>query len=560
MTYALPIPILEAGTKPASARLHRSTAYVKGIGERGRDPITAQFRFVIRMAHACHEHGIPYSVTWGRHESTMRATITATGAIPMPKPLPKPPKPKLVAAWKPAIWDAVYRLDAYHDANLKHRCPGFVIEHSCGLALVHPSDSGELGITAHGGDEDIRQNWLVTHAASGMGFGLRLTFKRATDALLLAASFPVDWTQPADALKSNPECKRAGNTVIATYGKSHERDTAKAPSRRAGVCSMTLTDLTRIERPSQEGLSRSPLEQAREFARRSKAENTLRGYRADWRDFCAWCERQRLRPLPAPPETVAAYIAECAGWLKVGSIQRRLNAIAEAHKAMGADSPTPAGIVRATLKGIRRTLGTAATQKAAAITADILAMLEAADAGLIGLRDRALVLLGFAGAFRRSELVGLDVADLTFSRDGLTVTLHRSKTDQDSAGRKIGIPYGANPDTCPVRVLQTWLEEAGIGAGPVFRSVNRHGRVQPGRLSPEDVARVVKKLAQRAGLDPAKYAGHSLRAGHATTAAIAGASERSIMAQTGHRSVQMVRRYIRDGSLFRENSAGKLGL
>ncbi len=140
------------------------------------------------------------------------------------------------------------------------------------------------------------------------------------------------------------------------------------------------------------------------------------------------------------------------------------------------------------------------------------------------------------------------------------MTLRRSKTDQIGAGRKVGIPYGANPDTCPVRTMQAWMEQAGINGGPVFRSINRHGQVQPGRLSGIDVARVVKKLAQRAGLDAAKYAGHSLRAGHATSAAIAGASERSIMNQTGHRSVQMVRRYIRDGSLFRENSAGKLGL
>lgn len=307
-------------------------------------------------------------------------------------------------------------------------------------------------------------------------------------------------------------------------------------------------------------IPRSPLEQAREFARRSKAENTLRGYRADWRNFCAWCEGQGLRPLPAPAEALAAYIAECAGRLKVGSIQRRLNAINEAHKATGQESPTASPMVRNTLKGIRRTIGTASDQKAAAITADIRAMVDATDGGLIGLRDRALVLLGFAGAFRRSELVSLDTPDLAFSRDGLTVSLRRSKTDQDGAGRKIGIPYGANPETCPVRVVQTWLERAAISDGVVFRSVTRHGKVQAGRLSPADVARVVKKLAQRAGLDPAKYAGHSLRAGHATAAAIAGASERSIMNQTGHRSVQMVRRYIRDGSLSRENSAGKLGL
>jgi len=302
------------------------------------------------------------------------------------------------------------------------------------------------------------------------------------------------------------------------------------------------------------------LEQAREFARQSKAETTLRGYRADWRDFCGWCESHGLSPLPAAPETVAAYIAECAGRLKVGTIQRRLNAIPEAHKATGQDSPTTAGMVRNTLKGIRRTLGTATAPKSPTLTDDIRAMVEATDADLIGTRDRALILLGFAGAFRRSELVGLDIADCAFGKDRLTVTLRRSKTDQDGAGRKIGIPYGANPETCPVRTIQAWLEQSGASAGPLFRSITRHGQVHVGGLSGIDVARVVKKLADRAGLDAAKYAGHSLRAGHATSAAIAGASERSIMNQTGHRSVPMVRRYIRDGSLFRENSAGKLGL
>jgi site-specific recombinase XerD len=316
-----------------------------------------------------------------------------------------------------------------------------------------------------------------------------------------------------------------------------------------------------IPGPTAVTLPMPGLEQVRAYVRASKAENTLRGYQSDWRDFCAWCEsRGGLRPLAVTADAVAAYIAECAGRLKPGSIQRRLNAIAEAHKAAGLDSPTHAAIVRNTLKGIRRTLGTAPAQKAPALTDDIRALVTATDAGLIGARDRALILLGFAGAFRRSELVGLDVEDCAFGKDGLTVTLRRSKVDQEGQGRKVGIPYGSNPETCPVRTVQSWLEVAAIGAGPLFRSINRHGQVQADRLSGIDVARVVKKLADRTGLDAANYAGHSLRAGHATAAAIAGASERSIMKQTGHRSVQMVRRYIRDGSLFRENSAGKLGL
>jgi integrase len=207
----------------------------------------------------------------------------------------------------------------------------------------------------------------------------------------------------------------------------------------------------------------------------------------------------------------------------------------------------------------RRTKGTAPAQKAAALTDDIRAMVGATSSGIIGVRDRALILLGFAGAFRRSELVALDLEDCTFTKDGLTLMLRRSKVDQAGEGRKLGIPYGSNPETCPVRNLQTWIEAAAITSGALLRSITRHGKLQRARLAGVDVARVVKKLALKAGLDPAKYAGHSLRAGHATSAAIAG-SERSIMNQTGHRSVQMVRRYIRDGNLFRENSGGKLGL
>jgi integrase len=257
---------------------------------------------------------------------------------------------------------------------------------------------------------------------------------------------------------------------------------------------------------------------------------------------------------------VASYIAERAGrlisWLHPKAIERDCGGPQGAWPGIAHSS----GIVRNTLKGIRRTLGSAPAQKAAALIDDIRGMVAATDAGLIGLRDRALILLGFAGAFRRSELVSLDVTDCTFSQDGLTVTLRRSKTDQEGVGRKIGIPHGSYPQTCPVRTLAAWIEQAGIAGGPLFRAISRHGQLKPGRLAGLAVARVVKKLAERAGLDAAKYAGHSLRSGNATSAAIAGASERSIMNQTGHRSVQMVRRYIRDGSLFRENSARKLGL
>ena len=187
-------------------------------------------------------------------------------------------------------------------------------------------------------------------------------------------------------------------------------------------------------------------------------------------------------------------------------------------------------------------------------------MVTALPDGILGTRDRALLLVGFSSACRRSELVGLDHQDVQPTSDGLVLTLRRSKTDQEGAGRSIGVPYGSDPNTCPVRSLAAWLDASGITAGPIFRPINRHGHVGSSRLSDRSVALIVKKYAAAAGLGPQHYSGHSLRAGLATSAAAAGASERAIMAQTGHRSAAMVRRYIRDGSLFRENAAAVVGL
>jgi integrase len=182
-------------------------------------------------------------------------------------------------------------------------------------------------------------------------------------------------------------------------------------------------------------------------------------------------------------------------------------------------------------------------------------MVETLQESLIGARDRALLLVGFAGAFRRSELVALDVRDVAFTTEGLMITLRRSKTDQEGQGRSVGLPYGSRLETCPVRSLRAWLALSEITSGPLFRPINRHGTMAEGRLSDRAVALVVKRTAKAAGLDPAKYAGHSLRAGLATSAAAAGVSERAIMNQTGHKSAATVRKYIREGSLFRENAA-----
>jgi integrase len=299
---------------------------------------------------------------------------------------------------------------------------------------------------------------------------------------------------------------------------------------------------------------------AKDYIGAAKADATKRVYRVAWRDFEEWCGTCGRAALPATPETIVAYVTERAERWKVATLAKVLVAISVAHQAAGQASPTAHLLVRTVMAGIRRTKGVAPAQKAPAVTADLRAMIGTLADDLLSARDRALLLLGFAGAFRRSELVGLDAGDVTFTEEGLVVTLRRSKTDQEGVGRKIGVPYGANPATCPIRALRAWLTAAGITEGPLFRGLNRHGQILPGRLSDKAVARVVKARAEQAGLDPARYSGHSLRAGLATSAAAAGVPERVIANQTGHRSMAVLRRYIREGSLFRENAAAQVGL
>jgi len=299
---------------------------------------------------------------------------------------------------------------------------------------------------------------------------------------------------------------------------------------------------------------------ANEYMAAAKSSNTIKAYRKDWQDFYQFCEATGLESLPSTPDTVVNYLVTLAEDHKVSTLERRIASISQAHQAAGYPTPTADIQVRVLMQGIRRTLGTSQTAKAPALTSDIKAMVSILPSTLLGIRDRSLLLIGFAGGFRRSELVALDVADLEFNREGLVIYLRHSKTDQEGHGRRVAIPYGSNCDTCPVRSLQLWLEQSGIKSGPVFRSVNRHGNPQEGRLSDKAVALVVKRCAEAAGLDSSKYSGHSLRAGLATSAAMNGASERAIMNQTGHRSQAMVRRYIREGNLFNNNAAASLGL
>jgi site-specific recombinase XerD len=299
---------------------------------------------------------------------------------------------------------------------------------------------------------------------------------------------------------------------------------------------------------------------ARSYAAASRSDNTKIAYEADCRSFAVWCGERGVSALPAAPATVALYLASMAdAGRKASTIARALAALSQAHKLAGYPSPRDDQGVREVLSGIRRTVGTAQTGKAPMMPEAIRTAAASGRDDLIGIRDRALLAVGFAGGFRRSALVGLDAADLAFGPDGCTATIRRDKTDQEGAGRRIGLPYGGNPMTCPVRALRAWLDAAGITAGPVFRGVDRHGNVSAERLSDRSVANVVKDAAERAGLDAAAFSGHSLRAGLATAAAKAGKSSRSIKRSTGHKSDRILDGYVRDAELFADNAAAGLG-
>jgi len=286
-----------------------------------------------------------------------------------------------------------------------------------------------------------------------------------------------------------------------------------------------------------------------DYLRASLADNSRRAYRSDLTQFIAWGGN-----IPCSPELVATYLAAHADQHAVATLSRRLVSIGKAHTAQGLPTPTDTELVRATLRGIRRTHGSAQRQAAPAVKEDLLAMV-AALTGIKGTRDRALLLIGFAGAFRRSELVSLTVADIEQAQQGLILSVARSKTDQEGRGRKVAIPY-ARGTVCPVLALQQWLTAADITEGPIFRGVNRHGQISDAAITPQAVAMVVKERAEVVGLNPKNYSGHSLRAGLVTSAAQLGVSSWKIRQQTGHKSDAMLSRYIRDAGLFVSNASG----
>ena len=293
-------------------------------------------------------------------------------------------------------------------------------------------------------------------------------------------------------------------------------------------------------------------DEATDLLRHRLSPATERALRGDLAHFQSWGGS-----LPATPAMVCAYIGDHAGRHAVATIQRRLASISKAHEVAGLPNPCRSEIVKATLRGLRRKHGTAQRQAKPLMRDDLLLVLDSLGETLRDQRDRALMLLGFAGGFRRSELVSLERADIEAARQGLIVTIKRSKTDQEAAGRRIGIPHGRTRH-CPVAAVEAWLSASAIDTGPLFRPITRHSHLDKNPLTGDAVSVLLRERLAAAGIDPEGYSGHSLRAGFATSAAQAGVSTLKIRAQTGHATDAMLARYVREGELFTGNAAGVL--
>jgi integrase len=297
------------------------------------------------------------------------------------------------------------------------------------------------------------------------------------------------------------------------------------------------------------------VERARGYAADCRASSTRRAYLSDFASFEAWCAKQGLLAIPAAPASIAVYLCALAdSGRKVKTIERALSGIGHAHRQRGHEWPRSHPAIAAVMGGIRHRIGAPPAQKAPVDDRELAALLATLAGGLVGARDRALLTLGWWGALRRSALVALDVEDVARTREGLVLTLRRSKTDQEGQGALTGIAFAGRAAVCAVRAFDEWVAIAAITSGALFRRVDRNGHLLPGRLCDRTVARLVQRAAERAGLDPENFAGHSLRAGFATTAAKHGKSLDAIMRQTHHKSERVARGYIRHAEVFDDNA------
>ena len=278
----------------------------------------------------------------------------------------------------------------------------------------------------------------------------------------------------------------------------------------------------------------------------SKANNTLRAYQSDFRDFSEFCAKNGFSSMPTQPKIIALYITHLSKSSKFSTLKRRIASISVLHKLKGHYLDTKHPIIMENLHGIKRTLGSRQKAKKPILINDLKLIIKAIDEDKT--RDKALILIGFSGGFRRSELVNIQYDDIEFVTEGVKILIKRSKTDQSGEGSVKAIPYFDNQEFCPVVALKNYVAKkfSNTNEGKIFN------------ISDKSVALIIKRYAKKAGLDSSKYAGHSLRSGFATTAAEFGAEERNIMAMTGHKTTQMVRRYIQEANLFKNNALNKI--
>ena len=296
----------------------------------------------------------------------------------------------------------------------------------------------------------------------------------------------------------------------------------------------------------------------------SKATNTLRAYKSDFNDFGAFCIRHGFSSLPTEPKIVSLYLTHLSKNSKISTLRRRLVSISIVHKLKGHYLDTKHPIIIENLMGIKRSKGSIQKGKKPLLINHLKSIINVIDELKVDeskkARDKSIVLIGFGGGFRRTELVSLDYEDLEFVPEGIKITIKRSKTDQFGEGMIKGLPYFQNKTYCPIINLKKWLELSNIKTGPIFRRFAKGSSITNNRLSDQTVVMLIKNYLNLAQIDNSNYSGHSLRAGFATVAAESGADERSIMAMTGHKTTQMVRRYIREANIFKNNALNKIKL
>ena len=295
----------------------------------------------------------------------------------------------------------------------------------------------------------------------------------------------------------------------------------------------------------------------------SKSDNTLRAYKSDFKDFGLFCAKNGFKSLPSEPKVISLYLTHLSTKdIKMSTLKRRLVSIGVIHKLKGhyLDAKHPSIIEN--IMGIKRRKGSSQKGKKPILISDLKILIKAIDKQkndeIKKLRDRTIILIGFSGGFRRNEIVSLNYDDLEFMPEGLKITLRRSKTDQYGEGSLKGLPYFDNPEYCPVLSTKKWLNFSKINTGPVFRRFNKGSKLSEKRLTDQTVALLIKQYLKLAGIDSRNFSGHSLRSGFATSAAESGVEERSIMAMTGHKSTEMVRRYIKEANIFKNNALNKI--